>query len=600
MGWEGYFALGVVGVVFAGLVSNKAPDALLIGAVVLFILTGIITPQEAFAGFSNTGMLTVAALFVVAAALRETGGLDTVGAWMLGRARSERSVLFRLAATVTTMSAFLNNTPIVAMFIPILTSWCKKNRVAPSRLLIPLSYLCILGGTCTLIGTSTNLVVNGLMTEAAAADPELYGDTLRGMGLFEIGSVGLPCALAGMLYLMFVGHRLLPKRRDLLERLADSPREYAANLRLEAGCRLVDKRIEEAGLRHLPGLFLTEITRNGETIAPVPPDQLLNAGDILTFTGVVDTMVDLEKIPGLVPVADAGYEVESTKQRGRVMCEAVMSGTAPCIGKTIRAADFRATYNAAIIAVHRGREHLRGKVGDIVLRPGDTLLLQAGAHFARANRNNPDFLLVGGVEDSRPVRSDRALVALVLLLVLIALMASGVIEIVAAAFLIAGLMVATRCISVADARHSVDTQTLITICAAFGLGRALANSGCVAAVSHLIVDVFGPLGPAMVLAALFAVTSTFTMLITNNATAAIMFPFAIAIAGQMGVSPRPLVMAVALGASTCFASPIGYQTNLMIYAPGGYKFTDFLRVGLPLNIIMLITATLLIPLVWHF
>ncbi|NIA12491.1 MAG: SLC13 family permease [Nitrospiraceae bacterium] len=600
MGWEGYFALGVVGVVFAGLVANKAPDALLIGSVVLFVLTGIITPQEAFAGFSNTGMLTVAALFVVAAALRETGGLDTVGTWMLGKAKSEGSVLVRLAASVTTMSAFLNNTPIVAMFIPILTSWCKKNRVAPSRLLIPLSYLCILGGTCTLIGTSTNLVVNGLMTEAAAADPERYGETLRGMGLFEIGSVGLPCALAGVLYLLVVGRRLLPERKDIMEQLTDSPREYAANLLVEPGCRLVDKRIEEAGLRHLPGLFLIEITRDDEIIAPVPPNQLLNAGDILTFTGVVDTMVDLEKIPGLVPVADSGYEVESAKQRGRVMCEAVMSGTAPCIGKTIRDADFRATYNAAVVAVHRGRERLQGKVGDIVLRTGDTLLLQAGAHFARANRNNPDFLLVSGVEGSRPVRSDRALVALVLLLALIGLMASGIIEVVTAAFLVAGLMVAARCISVADARQSVDFQTLITICAAFGLGKALANSGCVGAVSTLIVDVFGPFGPAMVLAALFLVTSAFTMLITNNGTAAIMFPFAVAIAAQLGVSPRPFVMAVALGASTCFASPIGYQTNLMVYAPGGYRFTDFLRIGLPLNIIMLITATLLIPLVWHF
>lgn len=599
MNWEAYFTLGMMAAVFAGLMANMAPDAVLIGAVVLLAIAGIITPSEAFAGFSNTGMLTVAALFIVAAALRETGALDTVAAWMLGRARTERSVMVRLSVAVTGMSAFLNNTPIVAMFIPIITSWCKKNRVAPSRLLIPLSYFSVLGGTCTLIGTSTNLVINGLMKETVANAPQ-FADTLQPMGLFEIGAVGLPYALAGMAFLLLVGPRLLPERKGLLEQLSDSPREYLVNLEVQPGCRLGGQRVDEAGLRHLPGLFLIEITRGDQLVAPVPPDQVLQAGDVLTFTGVVATIVDLEKIPGLVPVGDRGYESASARKRGRVMCEAVVSNTAPYIGKTIRDADFRASYNAAVVAVHRGRERLKAKIGDIVLRPGDTLLMQTGPHFARAHRNNPDFLLVSGVEDSRPVRSDKALVSLGLLGVLIALLASNGVDSAIAAFTVAGLMIVTGCISVSDARQSIDFQTLITICAAFGLARALENSHCVSFVSDALVFRMGPLGPTVVMTTLFLLTSVVTTLVTNNAAAALLFPFAVAIAADMGVSPRPLVMAVTLGASACFASPIGYQTNLMVYGPGNYRFSDFLRVGVPLNLVLALVTALLVPMVWPF
>jgi len=599
VGWEACFALGVVALVFAGLMANRAPDALLLGSVVLVMLAGIITPQEAFAGFSNTGMLTVAALYVVAAALRETGSLDTIGSWILGRAKSERGVLVRMASSVTAMSAFLNNTPIVAMFIPIIANWCKKHQVAPSRLLIPLSYLCILGGTCTLIGTSTNLVVNGLMEETARSQPQ-YSETLRPMHLFELSRVGVPYAIVGILYLVLLGRHLLPTRKDLIDRLTDTSREYLANMRVEPASRLAGQSIEQAGLRHLPGLFLIEIVREEQVISPVLPDQLLRSGDLLTFTGVVDTIVDLEKIPGLVPVADEGYETQAVKRRGSMLSEAVVSGRAPFVGKTIREADFRATYNAAVVAVHRGGERLRGKVGDIVLRPGDTLLLQTGPHFARANRNNPDFLLVSGVEDSRPVRFDKALIALGLLFVLIVLMTTGATSIVVAAFLVAGLMVVTRCISIADARQSIDWQTLLTIAAAFGLGKALVNSGCVEAIADSFVHLTGRWGPYAVLAGVYVMTSLFTETVTNNAAAALIFPFAVAIATELGVSPRPFVMTVAFAASASLMTPLGYQTNLMVYGPGGYRFEDFVRVGLPLNLLLLSCATVLIPLAWPF
>jgi len=599
MGWEALFCLGVLIAVFVGLINNRAPDALLLGALVLVSIAGIISPEEALVGFSNAGMLTVGALYVVAAALRETGALDVAGSWALGKAKSERAVLVRMAGSVTAMSAFLNNTPIVAMFIPVISNWCKKHRIAPSRLLLPLSYLCILGGTCTLIGTSTNLVVNGLMEETSRTNPEL-SQALHPMRFFELGYVGLPYAVVGIIYLLLVGQRLLPNRKDLIEKLTDSPREYLVNLLVRSGSKLVNQTIQQAGLRQLPGLFLIEINRGDQMISPAPPDYVLKANDVLTFTGVLSTIVELEKIQGLVPIADEGYETHAAKRRGHVLCEAVVSQACPSIGKSIREADFRARYNAAVVAVHRGGGRLRGKVGDIVLRAGDTLLLQAGAHFIRAHRNNSHFLLVGGVDNSRPLRHDKAVWSLILLVLLITLMVGGVVKIVLAAFLIAGLMILMRCISVADARQSIDWQTLLTIAAAFGLSKALVNSGFVASVAGFFVNLAGRWGPYGVLACIYLMTSLFTEAVTNNAAAALIFPFAVAVAGQTGVNPRPFVMAVAFAASASLMTPLGYQTNLMVYGPGGYRFTDFVRVGLPLNLLLLTCATILIPLVWHF
>jgi len=599
MGWEALFCLGVLIAVFVGLINNRAPDALLLGALVLVSIAGIISPEEALVGFSNAGMLTVGALYVVAAALRETGALDVAGSWALGNAKSERAVLVRMAGSVTAMSAFLNNTPIVAMFIPVISNWCKKHRIAPSRLLLPLSYLCILGGTCTLIGTSTNLVVNGLMEETSRTNPEL-SQALHPMRFFELGYVGLPYAVVGIIYLLLVGQRLLPNRKDLIEKLTDSPREYLVNLLVRSGSKLVNQTIQQAGLRQLPGLFLIEINRGDQMISPAPPDYVLKANDVLTFTGVLSTIVELEKIQGLVPIADEGYETHAAKRRGHVLCEAVVSQACPSIGKSIREADFRARYNAAVVAVHRGGGRLRGKVGDIVLRAGDTLLLQAGAHFIRAHRNNSHFLLVGGVDNSRPLRHDKAVWSLILLVLLITLMVGGVVKIVLAAFLIAGLMILMRCISVADARQSIDWQTLLTIAAAFGLSKALVNSGFVASVAGFFVNLAGRWGPYGVLACIYLMTSLFTEAVTNNAAAALIFPFAVAVAGQTGVNPRPFVMAVAFAASASLMTPLGYQTNLMVYGPGGYRFTDFVRVGLPLNLLLLTCATILIPLVWHF
>ncbi|MDQ1256790.1 MAG: hypothetical protein QG656_1390, partial [Candidatus Hydrogenedentes bacterium] len=558
MGWEGWFTFGVVVVVFVGMAKDFAPDVLLLGGATSLAVFGIVTPKEALAGFSNEGMITVAGLFVVAAALKETGALEHIGRILLGRANTERSVLLRMSLVVTSISAFMNNTPVVAMLLPVLSSWCRRHQVSPSRVLLPLSYLTILGGICTLIGTSTNIVVNGLLADASKTRPDLVPLTM-----FEIAWIGLPCAVAGSAYLLLIGRRLLPDRKAILDQVGESIREYIVDLRVEPGCRLIGQRVEQAGLRHLPGLFLVELVRGKQVIAPVAPDQLIESGDILAFTGRVSTIVDLEHIPGLVPVADEGYEAKALQRRESMLCEAVVSGRSPLVGSNIRDANFRATYNAAIVAVHRGGERIGGRVGDIVLRTGDTLLLQTGPHFIEAHRDNPDFFLVSGIQDFRPTRHERSTLSLVFLGVLVVLLVTEYFGTAIAALVTAGLMIVSRCISPADARRSVDWQTLITIASSFAIGTAMEKSGLVESVSNMIVPDAKALSPVAVLLAVYLMTNAATELISNNAAAVLMFPFAVQMADNIGASPRPFIIAVIIAASAAFALPIGYQTHLM-------------------------------------
>jgi di/tricarboxylate transporter len=413
----------------------------------------------------------------------------------------------------------------------------------------------------------------------------------------------VPCAVLGLFYLLTAGRWLLPNRKELLQQLEETRREYLVEMMVQPGCRLIGQSVQAAGLRNLPGLFLIEIDRNGSIIGPVAPQEIVRDGDRMVFTGVVDTIVDLKKIPGLVPAADETYEVKSERQRGRMLCEAVVSATSPLIGKTIKDADLRARYNAAVVAVHRNGQRVTTKLGDTTLHPGDTLLLQTGSHFLRAHRNNPDFYLVANVEDSRPLRHDRVPIALALFVGMIGLLATESftgIDPMIAALLVAGLMIVTRCISTADARQSIEWSVLVGIAASFGLGTALEKAGIARQFADFLAQSTAGWGPIAALAALYFGTMLLNELITNNGAAVLAFPFAVELSSSLNVSPRPFVIAIALAASYAFASPIGYQTHMMVYGPGGYRFADFVRVGLPLNLLLWVAAVTLIPLIWSF
>ncbi len=617
---------------------NAPTEVLFCCALVVYVLFGLIEPSEAWKCFASDAVIAIAGLLVVSAALRSSGVLDAVGRSLLGGVTSERAALGRLSVVVVASSAFLLNTAIVAMMMPLVIGWCRQRHVAPSRLLLPLSYLAILGGICTLVGTSTNFVVNKMLLDISGGVADLiqvedanllppvyvtelrtqfrsewlraYQDQLQPMVLTDISYVGIPCAVAGALLLLLMGHRLLPNRTELLDSLEEKRREYLVEMLVTQGCGLIGKTVEEGGLRHLPGLFLIEIDRDGKVIGPVSPSDRIFENDRLVFTGVVATIIDLEKIAGLVPAADINYEIAPAKAAARSLVEVVLSPTSPLVGSTIRQANFRQYYGAAVVAVHRNGARLPTKIGDIELSPGDTLLLQTQQGFVRSFRNRPDFYLVSSVEGSDGRRHDKLLLAAGLTVGLIAWLflmpllqtwgappslRSPELAIVAVAL----IMIVTRCLSIVEARRSLDMPLLLTVGAAIGVGKAIHSCGAADQVAKLMIGLVGH-NPWMGLIAVFLLTVCFTEMLSNAAVAAMMFYIAVGLASQLDVSPRPFVMAITLAASLSFISPIGYQTNLMVMGPGGYQPRDYIRAGLPLTIVVSMLALVLIPWVWPF
>jgi di/tricarboxylate transporter len=454
--------------------------------------------------------------------------------------------------------------------------------------MIPLSYAAILGGVCSLIGTSTNLVVAGLV---------LAQTDLPALRMFDITWVGLPCAVAGSFFLLLFGPRLLPTRGSPVAQLSD-PREYTAEMIVPEGSPLVGKSIEAAGLRHLPGSYLVEIERQGISVMAVGPEEILQTNDRLIFTGIVESIRDLQNLRGLTPATNQVFKLDSPRYR-RQLFEAVVSNTCPLTGKSIRDGRFRNRYNAVVLAVARNGERLRGKIGDIVLRPGDTLLIEAHSTFAQQQRDSRDFFLVSAIEDSRPRRHEHSRVALLILAAMVVAAATGFLDMLVAAVVASGLMVLTRCCSLAEARNSVEWSVLILIGAALGLGRAMETSGAAALLAESVLQLAGS-DPYLTLVGVYVATWLLTEILTNNAAVALMFPIAIAAAQELGVNAMPFVIVLMIAGSSSFVTPIGYQTNFMVYGPGGYRFSDYTRIGTPLGLVVGTTALLLTPLVWPF
>ena len=593
MSWQPALTGSVILGALALLLTGKgAPDVVLLGAVLVLLIAGVITPAEALEGFSNTGMITVAALFVVAAGLRETGGVTLLANLLLGRPRTDRGALLRLVPPVLAGSAFLNNTTIVAALMPAVNDWARRSGVPSSKLLLPLSYAAILGGLITLIGTSTNLVVAGLVDDRLADTPGLHA-----LSMFEPTSVGLPIALVGGAIMVLLAPVLLPDRRPAVS-LADDPRRFTMELVVPAASRLAGRSIEEAGLRSLPGAYLMELVRGDEVKPAVEPTERLMAGDRLIFAGDVEAMVDLQRTPGLEVATNQVFKLEGERHE-RVLVEAVVSERNRIVGQTIREGNFRTVYKAAVIAVARAGARIRSRIGDIALQPGDVLLLEAHPDFVKEQRARVDFYLVSPIPGATPPRSDRTWLGLAVLGFMVALSTFEVLPTVTSALLAAAATIVLRCCTVKDARRSMEWPVLIAIGASFGLGNALRASG----LDQLIASGISALGtgsPLAALAATYVLTVVITEMITNNAAAVLAFPLGIALAQQLGVSPMPFVMAVMVGASASFLTPIGYQTNLMVYGPGGYKMADYLRFGLPITLVTGALALWLIPIFWPF
>ena len=586
---EAWITIAIIVACLASLVFTRyAADIIMMAGVTLLLVSGLLTADEALAGFANEGMITVAVLYIVANGLTETGAVSWLSGLLLGRPRSTTEAQIRLMVPVAALSAFMNNTPVVAMFVPMVSRWARHHNLHPSKLMIPLSYAAILGGTCTLIGSSTNLILNSMLNQYDAA---------LGLGMFDLAWVGLPATVVLIGFVIFFGKWLLPAHGSV-SREFEETRRYTIEMIVEADGGLDGKTIEQAGLRNLSGVYLSSIERDGEIKSAVGPSEQLKGGDRLMFVGIVESVVDLNRIRGLSAVAaDEQHALE--KRRHHFLVEVVVSPSCPLVRKTIRDGRFRTHYNAAVVAVARGGAHLQQKVGDIVLEAGDTLLIDAADNFIEQQRYSKDFLLVSTVKNSQTVRHDRSLIALSILFLMVSAVAFQWLSMLQAAMLAAGGMLLSGCTTGAIARKSIDWQVLVVIGASIAIGTAVQKSGLADLVANYLI-LSGSEQPNLALVKLFLLTALFTAVLSNAAAAVILFPVAIAGSEALGVSLMPFVVTLMISASASFATPIGYQTNLMVMGPGGYRFSDFLKIGIPMTLVMGVIVSFLVPLIWPF
>jgi di/tricarboxylate transporter len=589
MGWEAWLTLAVVMGCFAMMAFTWiSPDIIMSAGLTLLLVTGVLLPGEALAGFSNQGMLTVAVLYVVVSGLTETGAVSWIVQSILGHPNTIREAQVRLMTPSAFLSAFLNNTPVVAIFVPAVKLWARRNNLSLSRLLIPLSYASIAGGTCTLIGTSTNLVVNGLLVDMVG---------LPGLSMFDLSWIGLPITVSVFLFIFMFSRRLLPDRKEPLVHGEDI-REYTAEMVVEEGSPLDGCSIEAAGLRCLPGMYLAEIERDNVILPAVGPQERLAANDRLIFVGAIESVVDLHSIRGLVPATSQVFKLEGAR-KDRSFFEAVVSNTCPLVGKSVREGRFRSRYHAVIIAMARNGRRMHGKVGDMILRVGDTLLLEARPNFIDQQGKSRDFYLVSEVGGFHPPNYKDAPMAVAITLGMVVLASSGLLSMLEAALVAAGLMIASGCTSGQVARRAPDWQVLVIIATSFGIGVALQKTGAAGVLADGIIGLAGG-SPWATLGLVFTTTALLTAIATNNVAAVLTFPIALSAANHINVDVMPFAITIMVAASASFTTPIGYQTNLMVYNAGGYRFTDFVRIGLPLTLLVGLVTVGLVPLIWGF
>ncbi|MEO0603792.1 MAG: SLC13 family permease, partial [Myxococcota bacterium] len=461
--------------------ERLAPDVVMFGALCVLVVTGVLTPTAALSGFSHPAVFTIGVLLVVAGAVQETGALKMVQGSLFGRSQHRVAVMLRLMVPTAALSAFLNNTPIVAMLIPVVRNHAKAIDLPPSKLLLPLAWAAMFGGTCTMVGTSANLVVQGMLAEQG----------IDSIGIFDIALVGIPTTMVGIAYLTTFGYRLIPDRTASLSTARAEARDYLVELQLAADSPLVGVTVEDAGLRSLPGLFLARIRRaDGTVLTALAPSYRLHANDLLVFTGVSTTVQDLlTQMPGLKPVD------EPVKLDDQELYEVVVSHRSPLVGLTVRDADVRRRFNAAIIAVHRQGARIEKKIGDIVLEAGDELMLWADAGFGRNHQRSPAFYLIGALGEAGSGRFGRARFVLATLLVMVLVPAITDIPLLVSGMGALVVLFLANCLTVRGARSSVNGPVLVMIASAIGLSQALQQTGAAQVLATGLLTVTAPLGP---------------------------------------------------------------------------------------------------------
>lgn len=569
----------IVAMVSALLFEIARPDMIVFSALVILLLSGILTTEEALRGFSNPGMLTIALLFIVVGTVQKHGLIDQMMIGWLNKGKSLKGSLFRIFLPLPLISAFLNNTPIVVTLTPLLKKWCEERNIAPSKVLIPLSYVTILGGTITLMGTSTNLVVHGMLID--------YG--LPGFSLFQLAIVGIPITIVGLIYLFTIGNMLLPENKGFSQQVAEDSRKYIAEMMVEETFPYANQTVGEAKLRDLKGVYLIEIIRNQTRISSVSSKTVIQSGDRLIFTGLISTIADLQKRKGLTLKTGTDLQLDDLKNGNTQLAEAVVSHESSLLSKTIKQSQFRSRYDAGVMAVHRNNERIKSKVGDIILRPGDTLLLLAGNGFVEKYQQSNDFYVVSSMKTPKTLQESRLVgwFSLLVLLGAIACVIVGWLSMFKAMALAVLILLVTKSVSMDDAKNDVQFNVLLLIASAFGVGAAMTKTGLAQWVADGLLAVGQPFGLLAILVLIYLLTSIFTELITNSAAAVLMIPIGIEMASNLQLDPMGFAVIITIAASASFITPIGYQTNLIVYGPGGYKFMDYVKVGTPLSILVM-------------
>lgn len=553
----------------------------LIGIIVLGIF-GILTPSEILSGMANEQIAVIVLLLLLGEIIRKTDMIDGLFDRVFRTTSSYRGFMSKMIIVVAGFSAFLNNTPLVAIMMPYVHRWSRKNKIHPSKLLIPLSYAAILGGCATLIGTSTNLIVNGMVTDSQIIPG------LKPLELFDFTLVGLPMIILGSIYLIFFGNKLLPARKDVFEDFSDKSREYLIEAQVQSKSKIVGKTIEEAGLRNLKGLFIVEISRESDRKSAVSPQEILKAGDVLVFAGDTNTVADMINSDIGLAFTEIG---QFAKKPFTEIVEVVVSHNSSLISKTVRQAGFRGQYDAAILAIHRNGEKVSGKIGKVKLKAGDVLLLLAGDDFSKRSNDTHEFYLISKIREFRKMKWFQTLTLFGGLAAAVLVSALNLISLFMALMILMILILLLKIASPKDIPKSIDFNLALIIVMALSLGTAMIKTGMADMIADFIISVFKPFGPFGLLVGIFLITNLMASYITNKAAAAIIFPISVTAGLNLGLSPTPFILIVAFAAAANFITPIGYQTNLMVYGPGGYSFKDYMKIGLPLTIIYMFTST---------
>ena len=586
MSIDGWLAVSAtIGALIAMSVGRVTADRALVVALAALLLAGVVEPARALSGLANRGMVTVALLFAVAAAVRRSGALTAVTTRLLGSPRGTLHAQLRLMLPVAGVSAFLNNTPVVAMLVSEVRRWADERAIAPSYLLLPLSYAAIVGGMCTLIGTSTNLLIDGLLAEAGHDH----------LGVFWITPLGVPVAIAAIVVVAVLGRSLLPERRSGDLPLAD-PRRFTAEMTVDPGGPLAGRHLGDISVPGLGAFAPVELQRGGAIISAPRADQLLEAGDRLVFAAPSAEILAVQRVGGLTPVHRA--ELEDRRGPAGVMIEVVVGPRCPLIGHPVGDGSFRRHYGAAVIAVARGgKRTAAASLGAWQLEVGDALLVEADPAFAERQRYGSELILVS--DHGRPATHVpwHAGFSLAVVVSMAIAAATGLVSMLLAALIACGALLLSRVATWDELAGDIEWRVLLAIVAALGLGAALSDSGAASVIARGVIGLGGS-EPLLVLATVYLATAVCTELVTNNAAAVLMLPIALDSAAALGASPMPFVAVVMIAASASFVTPIGYQTNLMVYGPGGYRFADFARLGSPVALAVAATTIALAPIIW--